>query len=511
MSPPPDIAAENAALKGRVDELESELAVLRGQIAWLKKQLFGSKSERLDSAQMLLKLEELESLTARLEAARRQTISYERTAAPREKRPIAAETFAKLPVKETLVIEPDEVKAQPQAYERISEEKTFEVDVIPPVLFKREIIRPKYRLKTDPARPPLLAPAPARAVSGGHASAGLLAWVALGKYADHLPLYRLEQMSERWGARLPRQSMAEWVNITAQWLEPVYKRMRETLLNGGYVQADETPVKFVDPDEKKGSAHQGYLWVISRPGSDVVFDWRLSRRHGELTTLIGDDYAGILQSDGYEAYANYARAHPAVVWAGCWAHTRRKFFEAQQTSPREARVALRLIGRLYAWERRWSESAITDAAERSGLRKIHFERHLKWLHFFAQHWRRSALPKSPLGLASNYLLEHWEPLCAHLSHGQTRLDNNAIENAIRPSAIGKKNWLFIGHPDAGQRSAIIYSIVISCRRHGKDPHAYLRDVLTRLPAMTNRDDMDALTPARWQPAAASTHVDTPSL
>jgi hypothetical protein len=243
----------------------------------------------------------------------------------------------------------------------------------------------------------------------------------------------------------------------------------------------------------------------------VVFDWRLSRRHGELTTLIGDDYAGILQSDGYEAYANYARTHSAVVRAGCRAHARRKFFEAQQTSHREARVALRLIGRLYAWERRWNENAITDAPERSRLRKTHFERHLKWLHFFAQHWRGSALPKSPLGMASNYLLEHWEALCAHLSHGQTRLDNNAIENAIRPSAIGKKNWLFIGHPDAGQRSAIIYSIVVSCRRHGKDAHAYLRDVLTRLPAMSNRDDLDALTPARWQAAPTGTSAGTPSL
>jgi transposase len=518
MSPQPDLAAENAALRGRVDALagelgalESELAVLREQILWFKRQLFGSKSERLESRQMLLKLEQLESLAQRLEQARRQTITYERTAAPGEKRPLAAETFAKLPVKETLVIEPDEVKAAPQAYERISEEKTFEVDVIPPVLYKREIIRPKYRLKKDLSQPPLLAPAPARAVSGGHASAGLLAWIALGKYVDHLPLYRLEQMSGRWGARLPRQSMADWIGITAEWLDPIYKHMRKDLLGGGYIQADETPVKFIDPDKNKGSAHQGYLWVISRPGSDVVFDWRLSRRHGELTTLIGENYEGILQSDGYEAYANYAREHPKVVWACCWAHARRKYFEAQESSPREARVALRLIGRLYAWERRWNEKPVTDAPERARLRKTHFERHLKWLHFFAQHWRKNALPKSPLGLACNYLLEHWKPLCAHLEHGQTRLDNNLVENAIRPTALGKKNWLFVGHPDAGQRSAIIYSIVVSCKRHGIDAHTYLRDVLTRLPAMTNRDDVGALTPARWQAMSANTSVEAATL
>ena len=507
MSQQPDLAAENAALRGRVEALaaelgalEAELAVLRGQIAWLKKQLFGSKSERLDSAQMLLKLEQLESLAARLEQAKSQTVTYERTSAPKEKRPLAAETFAKLPVKETIVIEPDEVKAQPQAYERISEEKTFEIDVIPPVLFKREIIRPKYRRKEDPTQPPLLAPAPPRAVSGGHASAGLLAWVALSKYTDHLPLYRLEQMSERWGARLPRQSMADWIGITAQWLEPVYKHMRQELLGGGYVQADETPVKFIDPDKPKGAAHQGYLWVIHRPGSDVVFDWRLSRRHGEAITLLGENYEGILHTDGYEAYASYAKTRPKVTWLCCWAHTRRGFHEALESAPREARVALRLIGRLYAWERHWDERGIKDAGKRSELRKTHFERHLKWLHTLAQHWRTKVPPKMPLAEACDYLLDHWKPLCAHLEHGQTRLDTNSIENAIRPSAIGKKNWLFVGHPEAGQRSAIIYSIVVSCKRHGIDAHSYLRDVLTRLPAMSNQEDMGALTPARWKAA-----------
>src|SRR5208283_1395784 len=137
--------------------------------------------------------------------------------------------------------------------------------------------------------------------------------------------------------------------------------------------------------------------------------------------------------------------------------------------------------------------------ERARLRQAHFARSLKWLHQLAQTLRERALPKSQLGKACDYLLAHWKPLTAHLQHGETRLDNNLIENAIRPSAIGKKNFLFIGHPDAGQRSAIIYSIVVSCQRHGKDPFAYLRDVLTRLPAMTNQDDLDTLTPVNWTP------------
>ncbi|MFA6290077.1 MAG: IS66 family transposase [Opitutaceae bacterium] len=478
--------------------LAEENAVLRTQIEWLRRQLFGGgKSEKLDRAQLLLKLGELEKLAATVRPTER--VSYERARPAPERRPVAAEVFAHLPVKERIVIEPEEVKAEPGLYERIGEERTFEVDVTPPKLFKREIVRPKYRHRLDKARPPVVAAAFSRPVAGGYASAGLLAWVALSKYVDHLPLYRLEQMSARWGAQISRQTMADWIRIASEWLEPIYKHMHRELLAGGYVQADETPVKCNDPDEKRGGTSQGYLWVVSRPGGDVVFDWRLSRRHGELTTLLTDDYKGVLQSDGYEAYAGYARAHEGVVWVGCWAHARRKFFEAQAETPKAVRVALKLIGRLYAWERVWDEAGVTVADERARLRAEHFARPLRWLRALAQNLRARVLPRSLLGKACDYLLHQWEPLSAHVRHGQTRIDNNLIENAIRPSAIGKKNWLFIGHPDAGQRSAILYSLVVSCQRHGKDPLGYLRDVLSRLPSMTNQDDLAPLTPARWQP------------
>jgi transposase len=278
--------------------LKQENSVLRAQIEWLKKQLFGGgKSEKLDRTQLLLKLGELEKLAAA--SAPTQTISYERTVR-QEKRPLPAENFTRLPVQEVVEIVPAPVQAEPAAYEKIGEERTFEVDVVPPKLFKREIVRPKFKRRDDRTQPPVVAPAPARAVAGGYASAGLLAWIALSKYVDHVPLYRLEQMSARWGATLSRSSMADWIGITAEWLEPIYRQMRLELLAGGYVQADETPVRCNDPDERKGGTSQGWLWVISRPGGDVVFDWRLSRRHGELTSLLSD-YKGLLQSDGYEA------------------------------------------------------------------------------------------------------------------------------------------------------------------------------------------------------------------
>ena len=309
-------------------------------------------------------------------------------------------------------------------------------------------------------------------------------------------------MSAQWGAELNRKTMMDWVRIAADWAEPIYKLMHADLLRGHYVQCDETPVKFIDPDEKSRGTTQGYLWVVSAPGGDVVFDWRLSRRHGELTTLLNDNYTGLLQSDGYEAYGAYARSHPAVVWLGCWAHARRRFFEAQQEHPRMAKAALRLIGRMYLRERVWDEQQLTPAerakarAEPDGLGRT-----MVSLRRLALRARQRVLPKSTLGKACDYLLSQWAPLSAHLHHGESRLDNNLVENAIRPSCIGKKNWLFIGHPDAGQRSAILYSLIVSCQRHGKDPMAYMRDILARLPRMTNRDDLRALTPRLWQPAA----------
>jgi transposase len=180
-----------------VELLREENAVLRAQIAWLKAQLFGpGKSEKLDRAQLRLQLAELEQLATKAER-RVETITYERETGPEERRTLPAETFAKLPVVETIEVVPDEVQQAPEFYERIGEERTFEVDVIEPKLVKREIVRPKFRHKLDRSRPPVIAAAPARPVSGGYASAGLLAWIAISKHVHHLPLDRLEQMSQR--------------------------------------------------------------------------------------------------------------------------------------------------------------------------------------------------------------------------------------------------------------------------------------------------------------------------
>ena len=475
----------------RISELEEELAQMRQAMAWLKRKTYaGGMGETADKAQMMLHLEILERSIERLE---KQKISYERTPG-NEKRQTLDERFDKLPLKETVVIEPEEVKAAPEKFEKIGEEVTTELDVTLAKFYRRVIIRPKYRLKEDKSAAPVVAAAPARPVTG-YASAGLIAWVLINKYVLHLPLYRQEKDSARHGVRISRQSMAEWVEAGSGWLEIIYKRMLEKLKAGDYVQCDETPIKCQDPDVE-GKTVQGWLWVISRPGGDVVFRWRMSREYRHAFELL-QGFKGLLQSDGFAAYCAQVKAGEGIVHLGCWVHARRYFHKALEESPRRAGLMIRAIGHLYHWESLWDKRGVGPRM-RSALRHAHFGLTLKWIKRLAIKLKELEVPKSALAKACGYLLGHWDVLVAHLEHGKSRLDNNLVENSIRPSAIGKKNWLFIGHPDAGDRSAIIYSIVVTCERYGIDPLAYVADMLRRLPALKNRDDIDALLPVNWK-------------
>ena len=426
---------ENAELRGLTVTLQATVAELKAQLALMKQKYFGSgQGESLDKAQLLLAIEQAKVAEPVVRPV--ETITYERPAGPAPKRTLPAETFAHLPVKEIVEIIPEAVQKDPALYEKIGEECTFEIDITPPQIFKREIRRPKYKHAIDRTRAPLLAPAPARIAPGGFASAGLIAWALTAKYADHLPLYRQEKMLERWGAPISRQNLCDWVGLATPFLEPLVKLMKADLLKSGYVQADETPVKCNDPDLKDGKTTQGYLWALSRPGDDVVFEWRLSRKHEEAERLLGE-FQGVLQSDGYEAYPAYVRTRPEVAWVGCWAHTRRKFFEAKEERPADALRALERIAQLYRLETQWDETEVGE--RRAALRQEHFARPLAELKTLAQELLSGpVLPQSGLGKACAYLLGHWAPLTAHLNYSHTKLDTNAVENAIRPSAIGKK-------------------------------------------------------------------------
>ena len=333
----------------------------------------------------------------------------------------------------------------------------------------------------------------------------------MGKYCDHLPLYRQEQIYEhRHGVHLARQTLARWVGLAADWLKPIYEHIRTGVMAGGYVQVDETPINYLEPGH--GRARQGYLWTGSRPGGDVFYRWETSRAAACLEKIVPVNFQGTLQCDGYAAYRAFAnRRGGAIELAGCWAHVRRKFYEALEQSPRTAGWLVRQIQHLYRVEASLREhragprlrQALRASQSRPLVERI--ERALLKLKASGRY-----LPQSLLGQAMDYALGQWSTLTVYLEDGRVEIDNNLVENAIRPTAIGKKNWLFVGDTSAGERSAIIYTLIESCRRRGLDPYAYLREVLTRLPNMTNHQ-IPEVTPQTWAKTRQPVQRQTASL
>jgi len=289
--------------------------------------------------------------------------------------------------------------------------------------------------------------------------------------------------------------MARWLGLAADWLRPIYEHIHTGVMAGGYLQVDETPVEYLSPGN--GQTKQGYLWACKRPGADVSFTWATSRAAHCLERIIPADFTGTLQCDGYQAYPSFARrSEGRITLAACWAHARRKFHEATESAPQHAGWLLLQIQHLYQIEQQLratragpqQRQAKRTAESRMIVERIH--RALTRLK------RRRHLPKSAMGRAIDYALTHWPMLTVYLEDGRIEIDNNPVENAIRPTAIGKKNWLFIGESEAGQRSAVLFTIIESCRSRGIDSQTNLRDVLTRLPTMTTRQIKD-VTPAAW--------------
>ena len=290
--------------------------------------------------------------------------------------------------------------------------------------------------------------------------------------------------------------MAEWMGLAADWLRPIYEHLRAEVTDSGYVQVDETPIRYLSPGH--GKTKLGYLWTCKAPKGDVFFHWQTSRAATVLEKIIPVNFAGIIQCDGYEAYDCFAKSRgEKVVLAGCLAHVRRKFYDARETAPKVAGWFLKHFQNLYALEEQLRAARAGPRlrqAERASLsRPVLARLHRALVRLKTQ---RRYLPQSLMGKAIDYALRQWSSLQLFLEDGRLEIDNNLVENAIRPSAVGKKNWLFIGDADAGERGAILYTIVESCRRRGLNPFAYLREVFTRLPSMTNWQ-VKNITPESW--------------
>jgi len=398
------------------------------------------------------------------------------------------------------VIEPPEVRLAPQAWRCIGEEVSEQLDYEPARFLRRRLIRRKYVHRQELDAPPVIAPLPEKLQERCLAAPGLLAQIIVGKYCDHLPLYRQEQIYwSRHRVDLPRQTMATWMGLAADWLQPIYQAIRAGVMAGGYVQIDETPIAYLCPGH--GKTKQGYLWTCSRPGGDAVFHWQTSRAATCLGKIVPGDFRGTLQCDGYAAYGAFRKERgEAITLAGCLAHARRHFYEAREAAPQHAGFILRQIQHLYRIEKQLRAKRagprLREAVRASQSRPIQARLHraLVRLKLNKRH-----LPQSSMGQAIDYALAQWPMLSVYLGDGRIEIDNNLVENAIRPTALGKKNWLFIGDAAAGERGAILYTIVESCRRRGLDPQRYLRAVLTALPKLTNWQVKD-WTPEAWAKA-----------
>lgn len=480
-----------AALQGTLAEVKTENQLLRRKLEYFIKRYFGgTKNESLDPKQLELLLAGLEALSAPAaltdEAKPALTRSALVTRPARQPLPAHLET-------ERVVLEPDEVQQQPDGWRKLGEEVTEELDWKPSQFIRRLYIRPKYA-NADRI---VIAPLPARLIEKGLPGAGLLTQVIVSKYEDHLPLYRQEKIyRERHGVNLTRQTMSGWVEAAADWLGPIYREMKAGLVERDYLQADETPIRYLDPDVK-GKSQSGWLWTYSAPQGDVVFEWQISRSRAGPREFL-KSFRGKLQTDGYSVYESLSRERgDELTLIGCWAHARRGFHEALDES-RSAAWLVGQIGQLYAIEKHLRVHHAGPQL-RAATREWQSRPILQRLRRALEIVRRRVLPKSRLGQAIDYALGRWEALTRYVDDGRLEIDNNQCENAIRPTAVGKKNFLFIGHPDAGQRSAVLYSVLGSCRRHGINPAEYLHDIFERLPK-AKTSEIKSLTPAAWAKA-----------
>lgn len=473
-------------LQGMLQAAQAENKLLRQKLElFLKRYFGGTKNEGLPAEQLELLLAGLAAtMTAAAPAEARKTPAYSAVA-----RPVRQPLPAHLEI-ERVVLEPEEVQQQPVGWRKLGEEVTEELDWKPAKFIKRQFVRPKYAN----AERIVIAPLPARLIEKGLPGAALLAQVIISKYEDHQPLYRQEKIyDQRHGVNLSRQTMCGWVEVGADWIAPIYREMKAGLLAGDYLQADETPIRYLDPDVK-GKSQKGWLWTYSQPQGDVIFDWNVSRsREGPREFL--KDFRGKLQTDGYGVYESLAGERgDELILIGCWAHARRGFYEALGQS-RAAAWIVGQIGLLYAVEQRLREQKAGPNL-RAAIRAAQSRPILARLSRALALVRRRALPKSLLGQALDYALNRWTALTRYVADGHLEIDNNLCENAIRPTALGKKNFLFIGHPEAGQRSAVIYSVLGSCRRLGINPAEYLQDLFERLPK-AKTSEIKSLTPSAW--------------
>jgi transposase len=490
---PADVALLQAMVRdllATVHAQQRRIAQLEHQVDQLAKRLYGPRADRLHPDQPTLFGEpppdapEAPPVETPSNSRPESTVATKRTGHGRRSLPTNLKR-----VVEVVDIPDAEKIALGGTWTPIGETVSETLDYTPSSLFVRRTVRPKYVVRFDDKPDELkVADLPPQALPRCKAAPGLVADVIVAKLVDHLPLYRQEQRYARQGVDLARSTLCGWMAEAADVLTPLYALLKARVLAAGVVHTDDTPIPVQDPD--RDHCRTGRLWTyVSSAGT--VYDATEDRcRDGPLAFLQG--FQGFLQCDAYAGYDELVRqSRGAVVAVGCWAHARRKFVEAEKTSASEAHEAVARIRQLYAVEHAAKD---LDPAARTTMRQREAKPLLDSFAAWLEAERAQAVPRTPLAEAIGYAINQWDTLVVYLRDGRLAIDNNAAERAVKPFAIGRKNWMFFGSDRGGRTLAVLASFTATCRQFGADPWRWLRDTLTRLPT-TPADQLATLLPA----------------
>lgn len=467
----------NKEQESKLESYEAKLNQMQFQLDQMKRLLFGAKRERFipnqDENQMTLPFDvEAEEGPEK----QQEVITYVRSKTKRENHPGRLPLPGHLPVEE-IVIEP---KEDTTGMKCIGKEVTDQLELIPAKLFIKRYIRPKYIKPQDEelTYKGVIAELPVFPIEKGIAGPGLLAQVMIDKFVDHLPIYRQIERFKREGIKIPSSTINGWQEAVCNLLEPLYENLKNRVLSQGYLQVDETPIQVLDKT-KKGKTHRGYHWVYYSPlEKTVLFDYRNGRSREGPSELL-KNFSGYLQTDGYKVYDSFGQTK-SITSLNCMAHARRGFEKALDYDKARAEYAMGMFQKLYDIERKAKQENLTTK-QRHALRLDQalpvLNEQGKWI---AETYK-TVLPKSAMGKATAYCIPRWDKLTNYLKDGSLEIDNNLAENAIRPIALGRKNYLFAGSARGAERAAMFYSFFGTCKKNDVNPFLWLKKVLGIIP------------------------------
>lgn len=472
-----ELSGKNKELSGKNEELSGKNEYLLYQIAQLKRMLFGSKRERFvpneNQEQLTIPFEVEVSKVKEYIETEKEKITYERSKerkahSGREKLP------EHLPVEE-IILEPEE---DTEGMTYIGDEITEELEYKPAIFYIKRYIRHKYMTQEDEKgyQRQVIAELQ-RSIAKCMAGSNLLSEIVINKFVDHLPIYRQLQRFMREDIHIKSSTIESWLKLTSQLLRPLYGVLKAYVLEAGYLQVDESPIPVLDRD-KPGSTHRGYMWVYHSVMQQAVFFEYNKGRGKDYPNKNLANFKGYLQTDGYVVYDQYAHQQN-ITHLSCWAHARRYFEKALDNDKTRATAILLLIQELYAVEQKARDENLSNIA----LSERRLDESLPILNkigkYIAEN-RKNVLPKSPIGKAFDYCLARWDSLLNYLKDGNLLIDNNLIENAIRPLALGRKNYLFAGSHDAAEDIAMYYSFFATCKKNDLNPKKWLTYVIEHI-------------------------------